>query len=397
MDEIILKRIADYCKGEISKEDFEKLGEWLSENPDNRAVLKSYVELYKKGREISFLENWDREASWQRLSRRLENSRKERAGRLRRLVRRFAATAAACLLFVGGVYYFYDNREVEKRPYGLAMIQPGSTKAVLELPNGSEIALEDTSAFYMQEQGTVVRQDSGRTLVYEKRGAQEKAVYHTLRVPVGGEYHLVLSDGTRVWLNANTELEFPVSFVRDERVVRLKGEAYFEVARDERKPFIVKTAGMTTRVLGTAFNIKAYADERDERATLLEGRVEVALSSSPQGKTRTVLEPGMQARWRAGSRSLSVQAVNSADVVAWRRGEFVFNEEDISVVLQTLSRWYGVEFVAASGGMETYTFSGMMSKDDKLEDILEVLTMAGGPSFRVEGDKIYMDKNKSRL
>ena len=89
--------------------------------------------------------------------------------------------------------------------------------------------------------------------------------------------------------------------------------------------------------------------------------------------------------------------MNSADVVAWRRGEFVFNEEDISVVLQTLSRWYGVEFVAASGGMETYTFSGMMSKDDKLEDILEVLTMAGGPSFRVEGDKIYMDKNKSRL
>ena len=219
MDEIILKRIADYCKGEISKEDFEKLGEWLSENPDNRTVLKSYVELYKKGREISFLENWDREASWQKLSRRLENSRKERAGRLRWLVRRFAATAAACLLFVGGVYYFYDNREVEKRPYGLAMIQPGSTKAVLELPNGSEIALEDTSAFYMQEQGTVVRQDSGRALVYEKRGAQEKAVYHTLRVPVGGEYHLVLSDGTQVWLNSASEFHYPTRFDGDIREV----------------------------------------------------------------------------------------------------------------------------------------------------------------------------------
>ena len=373
MDEIILKRIADYCKGEISKEDFEKLGEWLSENPDNRAVLKSYVELYKKGREISFLENWDREASWQRLSRRLENSRKERAGRLRRLVRRFAATAAACLLFVGGVYYFYDNREVEKRPYGLAMIQPGSTKAVLELPNGSEIALEDTSAFYMQEQGTVVRQDSGRTLVYEKRGAQEKAVYHTLRVPVGGEYHLVLSDGTRVWLNSASEFHYPTRFDGDIREVSFSGEVYFEVAKDKDKPFIVETQEQSIEALGTKFNVTAYPEDSLLVTTLLEGAVRL---TNHAASGATVLHPDEQLIYNKNTQSMFQQRVDAAQYASWTTGYYYFPEQSLEAILYRLSHVYGVRFTVRSEALNHRMFTGTFYRGQSMKEIMEIICLA---------------------
>ena len=386
MDEIILKRIADYCKGEISKEDFEKLGEWLSENPDNRAVLKSYVELYKKGREISFLENWDREASWQRLSRRLENSRKERAGRLRRLVRRFAATAAACLLFVGGVYYFYDNREVEKRPYGLAMIQPGSTKAVLELPNGSEIALEDTSAFYMQEQGTVVRQDSGRTLVYEKRGAQEKAVYHTLRVPVGGEYHLVLSDGTRVWLNSASEFHYPTRFDGDIREVSFSGEVYFEVAKDSLRPFVVRAGDVRVKVLGTSFNVSAYPDEERVVATLVEGSVALETESED-----VVLRPGEQAVWDCASGKVEVNEVDASVCVSWVKGRFEFEDLSLEEITRQLSRWYDVSFEFVEPSCARRHFTGGLWRDMQLLEFLKIVEQTTNVRFlRIDEKRIVV-------
>ena len=112
---------------------------------------------------------------------------------------------------------------------------------------------------------------------------------------------------------------------------------------------------------------------------------------------RTELTPGMQAQWETGSEALAVKAVNPTDAIAWRRGEFVFNDEDIQVVLQTLSRWYGVEFISTNTEDETYTFSGMMSKDDQLSSTLEILTLAGGPVFRIDGKKVYMSKNKSGL
>ena len=385
----------------VSDDERAFLNDWLDESEANRQTYKRIIRGEAIARrlraEVQINATADFAAVTARIARRLTR------GRRRPL--RVAAWGSAAAVLAGAVYFaFVYEKEPEFVPYPyqptvIAAVPEVEAKAVLVTASGERVDLEKQVPDTIVSGRAIVCGGEGRLTYVEKDTApsvEAREEWNKVITSIGGEYFVTLSDGTRVWLNVNTELEFPVSFVRDERVVRLKGEAYFEVARDERKPFIVKTAGMTTRVLGTAFNIKAYADERDERATLLEGSVEVALSSSAQGKTCTVLEPGMQARWRAGSRSLSVQAVNSADVVAWRRGEFVFNEEDISVVLQTLSRWYGVEFIAEAGEMETYTFSGMMSKDDKLETTLEILTLAGGPSFRIEGDKIYMSKNKSR-
>ena len=332
------------------------------------------------------MENWDREASWQKLSRRLENSRKERAGRLRWLVRRFAATAAACLLFVGGVYYFYDNREVEKRPYGLAMIQPGSTKAVLELPNGSEIALEDTSAFYMQEQGTVVRQDSGRALVYEKRGAQEKAVYHTLRVPVGGEYHLVLSDGTQVWLNSASEFHYPTRFDGDIREVSFSGEVYFEVAKDSLRPFVVRAGDVRVKVLGTSFNVSAYPDEERVVATLVEGSVALETESED-----VVLRPGEQAVWDCASGKVEVNEVDASVCVSWVKGRFEFEDLSLEEITRQLSRWYDVSFEFVEPSCARRHFTGGLWRDMQLLEFLKIVEQTTNVRFlRIDEKRIVV-------
>ena len=284
----------------------------------------------------------------------------------------------------------------------IAAIPNSEIKTMLATADGQQIDLEQQFPDTIASRQALIHGEKGK-LSYKAKAltptAELQEEWNKVITSVGGEYVLTLSDGTRVWMNANTTLEFPVNFVKSQRRVKLQGEAYFEVTRDESKPFIVETTGMQTKVLGTTFNIKAYPDESREQTTLLEGKVEVSLSptTTTVPNPKLVLEPGMQAQWEEGSTSLSMQAVNPDNIIAWRRGEFVFNEEDINIVLRTLSRWYGVEFISSDMGQETYTFSGMMSKDDKLETTLEILTLAGGPAFKIEGNKVYMSKNKSRL
>lgn len=204
---------------------------------------------------------------------------------------------------------------------------------------------------------------------------------------IGGEYALILSDGTRVWLNADSELEYPVEFVKKERIVKLSGEAYFEVAPNPEQPFIVEAGGIQTRVLGTSFNIQAYRNEKSVYTTLLTGSLRVAVAD---GGDAVVLTPGREAIWEKGSGAIQVEAVNAEDAIAWRYGNFIFEEEDIEVVMRMLSRWYEVEFVVDGGRKERHTFSGRMSKDESLDTVLETIELAGGPEFRREGNIIHL-------
>ena len=388
----------------VSDDERAFLNDWLDESETNRQTYRRIVRGEALARRLRAEESINASADFSDITARI--ARRLTRGRRRAL--RIAAWGSVAAVLVGIVYFaVFHEPEPEFVPYPyrpvvIAAAPAVEAKVMLVTADGERVDLEEQIPDSIVSEQAVIRGGQGQ-LTYEEKSvepsAEIKEEWNKVITSIGGEYFVTLSDGSRVWLNANTELEFPVTFVADKRIVRLKGEAYFEVARDERKPFIVETAGMRTRVLGTSFNIKAYADERDERATLLRGSVEVSLAQPVPGNApapRMVLEPGMQAQWQAGGHALSVQAVNPGDVIAWRRGEFVFNEEDISVVLRALSRWYGVEFIAETGEMETYTFSGKLSKDDRLESTLEVLTLAGGPVFRVEGDKIYMSKNKSR-
>ena len=206
-------------------------------------------------------------------------------------------------------------------------------------------------------------------------------------VPLRGEYRLVLGDGTKVWLNSASSLSYPVQFAEKERCVELDGEAYFEVTPDPERPFIVKSGDVQTRVLGTSFNIQAYRNEKSVYTTLLTGSIRVAVAD---GGDAVVLTPGREAIWEKGSGAIQVEAVNAEDAIAWRYGNFIFEEEDIEVVMRMLSRWYEVEFVFDGGRKEKHTFSGRMSKDESLDTVLETIELAGGPEFRREGNIIHL-------
>lgn len=382
------------------------LNDWLDESEANRQTYKRIVRGEAIARRLKAEEDVRNSADFSALTAQIAR----RLTRRRLRPWRIGAWGAVAAAFAGGLLYFGILREQEPAfvPYRvaketvIAAAAPNTdAKAMLVTADGQKIDLEKQAPDSLDARQAVIRGEEGK-LVYERKEAgmpeEKQEEWNKVVTSVGGEYVVELSDGTRVWLNANTTFDFPVDFVRQERVVKLRGEAYFEVAKDAKRPFIVETEGTRTRVLGTSFNVKAYPDERYERTTLLEGSVEITLAESMGTPSpRMVLEPGMQARWKTGSRSLSVRAVDAEDAIAWRRGEFLFTEEAIQVVLQTLSRWYGVEFVSTDEKLETYTFSGMMSKDDKLGETLEILTLAGGPAFRIEGDKVYMSKKKSGL
>lgn len=316
----------------------------------------------------------------------------------------WCGSAAAVLILASMLLFKYvtdASGEMYPKKLEVAEVLPAATvqdKVILVLADGEKVGM------------TKIQQDSARVGTALVMGQEDKLVYASDReqadsiVPdkleinkvittTGGFYSLVLSDGTRVWLNSESELEFPVLFGRDERVVKLEGEAFFEVTPDAARPFIVQMSGVRTRVLGTSFNIKAYANESGVTTTLFTGKVDVASLVDTTGKV--VLSPGKQADWNQQTGKLSVSEANLDNVIAWKEGMFVFNKENIEVVTRQIERWYGVKFVYEAGGKKDYTFNGYFSKDETLKSILDAFTFTGGPEFKIEGNVVHV-KDRSQ-
>ena len=306
-----------------------------------------------------------------------------------------AQTGDACLIgiILGGVFLNHEDREsvalVENNPE-----QVVNEKVMLVLSDGQTIGLahQGTDSIYIG-QATIIKKEN--QLAYQRRqdtlGTRVEEERNRIITTVGGDYCFILSDGTKVWLNAESELDFPVDFVGKERVVRLKGEAYFEVKPDAAHPFIVETRGVRTRVLGTSFNIKAYDNEESIFTTLLTGKVKV--SAIGEENESVVLTPGMQSEWQENGQKMSVKKVNAENFTAWRQGAFMFDNENIMVVTRVLERWYGLKFIY-NENVHEHTFSGRLSKDEPLESILETLTFTGGPQFKIEKDVVYIIEKK---
>lgn len=379
------------------------LVDWLGESEKNRQLYKRITRGESISRRLREEEQINESVDFvlvrDNIARRLVRKR-----RLRRFLELGSGSvAAACL--AGVVLFMLDNKPdggVRVAPVEENVIVAAkpemNTRAMLILADGAQIDLMSDVPGVVEQEMAVIRGESGRLLYEAKRDAfstdeEVEEIFNRVVTYVGGDYFLMLSDSTRVWLNADSELEFPVSFVGNERVVKLRGEAYFEVKRNARKPFIVEANGLRTRVLGTSFNVKAYRDEQSVFTTLVEGSVMVEVTGDgDEPVARIMLEPGMQAAWQEGDRAISVQPVNATNVAAWKDGKFIFTEEDLEKVLRVLSRWYGVNFVCKDSRMEKYTFNGLINKDEKLESVLENLTLTGGPLFNVVGKNVYITK-----
>lgn len=310
----------------------------------------------------------------------------------------WCGSVAAVLLVTCMIIFNYIQRSeppFQARKY-IARVTPDTIiedKVILVLANGEKVGVKGIQEDSLKLKTAVVVGQEDK-LVYESRAGQretdiiEELEINKIITTIGGFYSLILSDGTRVWLNSESELEYPVLFGEGERVVKLSGEAFFEVTPDASRPFIVETEDIRTRVLGTSFNIKAYKNESDISTTLFTGKVKVAsIADTTRG---VVLSPGRQADWNMKKQRLSVREVNLDYVMAWKEGMFMFNKENIEVVTRQIERWYGVKFMYELDNRTEYTFNGYFSKDETLEAILKALTFTGGPKFKIDGNIVHV-------
>ena len=302
------------------------------------------------------------------------------------------AAAAIFLAVIGGfgVYIFQQDQNIERttsapqNKEAMKDIVPGSRKAQLVLGDGSIISLDSAKTMQLTEKdGTDIDKVSGR-LVYNSGAGNGAILFNTLTTPRGGEYQLVLPDGSKVWLNASSSLKFPTRFDGSSRTVFLNGEAYFEVARNEKMPFHVKlNDGMDVEVLGTHFNIMGYDDESEIKTTLAEGRVKVSKES-----VTVFLTPAKQAVLNKSEKSL---VVNNADVskeLAWKNGMIEFNGEDLHYIMRQLSRWYDVD-IYFERQIPKGRYEGAIRREAPLSKVLEILKLAG-VEFKMENRKILI-------
>jgi len=304
--------------------------------------------------------------------------------------------AAAILIFclgTGVAYWLLSGRDHagERRVatvQSLAPIVPGGNKAVLTLGDGSTISLDSVKDGILAQQGSskVVKVDAG-VLAYDARNKKEDGVmFNTIATPYGGQYQVVLPDGSKVWLNAASSLRFPTVFAGAERRVELTGEGYFEIARDAAKPFVVHAgSGEDVQVLGTSFNIMAYANEGESRTTLVSGKVRV----TTQGGAAAEVEPGTQAVLDHEKHGLTVSEANVDQAIAWKNGLFRFHETGIRELMRQVERWYNVEVVYQTDGTDQ-DFSGIVSRSKSIGELLHTLEMTNSVHFRIEGRKIIV-------
>ena len=395
-EKIIAEIILKIRFGTATEDEKQQVENWVAEKEEHRLLYekivsgKSIAEYLKKEGDVKAVT--DIKAVSARVRERIQE---KEMGKRRVLRKWYAVTGAACLIgiILGGVFLNHEDREsvalVENNPE-----QVVNEKVMLVLSDGQTIGLahQGTDSIYIG-QATIIKKEN--QLAYQRRqdtlGTRVEEERNRIITTVGGYYCFILSDGTKVWLNAESELDFPVDFVGKERVVRLKGEAYFEVKPDAAHPFIVETRGVRTRVLGTSFNIKAYDNEESIFTTLLTGKVKV--SAIGEENESVVLTPGMQSEWQENGQKMSVKKVNAENFTAWRQGAFMFDNENIMVVTRVLERWYGLKFIY-NENVHEHTFSGRLSKDEPLESILETLTFTGGPQFKIEKDVVYIIEKK---
>ncbi len=389
---------------EMNKEEVAKLLERYSAGLCTKAemtLVESWhlKELSKQNSDVDQTELTDaREKIWLAI----QQETNIKAGKSKMLWLKIAA--AAVVLFVIGIVI---KREVQKdvqsenlvNQIHQKVIHPGGNKATLTLGDGSKISLTDASNGVIAKQaGINITKTKNGELIYTvaTASAGKKDLYNTIETPRGGQYQINLPDGTKVWLNAESSLRYPAAFDQTKRLVELKGEAYFEVAKrldkkGNRVPFKVKTelgAGRNqeVEVLGTHFNINAYRNEPSNKTTLLEGSVRIKnLQSNKVG----LLKPGQQSSISSLSPLVFISEVDAEEAVAWKEGFFSFNEENLATIMNKIARWYDVE-IDYRGNKINKNFGGRISRFNSVNEVLDMLQTTGAVHFKIEGRRILV-------
>jgi len=366
--------------GMLSEEEKRALQQWREESPENEQLYGSVMNtgyIVQKSREVA---NVDIVNGYMNVL-----QKRKRNVRVRR-IRRIVSVAAGVVLPLLAVVLWYGTRQKSDVPEQVAsVIRHGEVKAELVLADGTTRILSSgvTDSLFVQQGASIVVQDQGVSYQGDSSVVEER--YNTLRVPRGGEYSITLSDGTIVYLNAESELRYPVKFVGEDRRVYLSGEAYFDVKRDTSKPFIVEANSLEVRVLGTEFGVRAYQDETCIRTTLKKGKVSVENKGSG-----IVLTPGMQASFDKETSKMDVQEVNVNLFLAWKDGRLVFDNCSLENILKDLGKWYDFDVRYEREDARLIPFSLNIKKHDAFAEVLHLLEDTGCVEFDIEDNIVIV-------
>lgn len=364
----------------LDEKEREEIRHWLQESEQHRCYYRQLQKSYLRQRWIM------REP----LIRRKEERRYRLVARRRRIVRRWTVAAASvCLLIAIGIGIYDRVQPGQVMPMAVnAQIEPGCAKAKLYLSSGEEVVLSKEPQS-LTERHTFIDVDGEGAVVYRKGGesSPEAGVYNRLVVERGGEYKLILSDGSEVWVNSATVLEYPVVFSGNRRIVKLNGEAYFKVQADSLRPFIVVVAGgMEVCALGTEFNVNTYA-ERFVESVLVKGKISVGKEDR-----RVTLRPAQLAVYDRETGQTDVKDVDIRKYVDWKSGEFIFSDDCLEEIMKKITLWYDCEVVFTDQSLKDMRLSGNMRRYDSVEKILHYLEITTGAKFAVKGRTIFVGK-----
>lgn len=297
-----------------------------------------------------------------------------------------AAAVLLCIVSIG-IFFYRPTAPKEKDIDVTSQMQdifPGSNRAVLTLADGSKVVLDNAKHGVVAANSGIkaLREKEGQ-LIYQAEADAVRAGNNTIETPIGGQFQVQLPDGTRVWLNSSSRLTYPLKFSQQKRMVEVHGEAYFEVAHQSGRPFIVKTDKQAIEVLGTHFNVMAYAEEAAVKTTLVKGSVRVVA-----GKNSLVLKPGQQS-WVASTIAELSLSPDVASAVAWKQGRIEFYDMNLEDIMRMLARWYSFE-VEFKGKPLDGSFSGSFSRNKNLSTILKSLESTGEVSFKIEGRRVIV-------
>ena len=371
----IAQLIAEELTGTIDEKDRVVLARWLDEDDRHREEYADILESLKTGNEA-----WkDQERGRQLMESRWGAVKSHTVQKTGRWIT-WSKYAAVIVLFVSiGIFGLVNEEKQEVENGTVAQIEHGSMKAQLVLANGKKVDLRPETSLQLEEVGGTRILTSDNRIKYSGKdslaGQSAEVKYNTLIVPRGGEFSLELADGTRVWLNAESRLRYPVAFTGKERKVEMEGEVYFEVAKNKEKPFIVTVNGVDIRVLGTSFNVSAYQEE--VVTTLVEGKVQLK-----KGNEQVILSPNQQAIW--SDDEFRVKQVDARNYVLWKEGIFYFEDVDLETILDDMARWYNVNVFYMNPALKEMKFSVEIRRYGDINEILRRIGQTKRVKFEIK-------------
>ena len=383
-EEHIARLIFLHIQGMTDNAQEKELNEWRSVSPRHEELFQRMLSSEHVEKSISrFVKTEEeKERGWWQLQ------QKARSGRSVRKIKWFPYAAAIVLILsVGGVFYFSgDKEQTEILPIAKNEVQVPGSRAVLILPDGRKVDLENEVLRSDLAQSDSLLLVSARSLKYRDIDSPDTTeIFHTLEIPRGGEYLLTLSDGTIIYLNSESTLSFPVKFQGKERKVYLTGEAYFKVAKNTEHPFVVTAGELEVLVTGTTFGVRAYKDEKDIQTTLESGQVTVRV----EGKS-VKLVPNKQVLFNKLTMGVEVRDVDVDLYLAWADGRLVYDNCPLEKILTDLGRWYNIDVFYSRDELRSYQFSLNMKKHEEFIQVLELIGKTGEVQFEVKDNTVIV-------